>query len=70
MLMTIKKLREELGPDENGKYVDLTVLRDMISAGCFPFAVATKREFRQRYVISKEGFEAWKSCQTAKGESA
>lgn len=60
MLISVKRFREELGPDENGHYIDLETLRELIEAGAFPFAVSTKNPYKRRFVIIQEAFEAWK----------
>ena len=60
MLMSVEQFRKELGPDETGRMVDITVLRKMIVDGCFPFAKASTDRYKKRYIISREGFEAWR----------
>lgn len=60
VLMSVDQFRKELGPDETGRMVDISTLRKMIVDGCFPFAKASTDNYKKRYIISREGFEAWK----------
>lgn len=61
MLMSVEQFRLELGPDETGRMVDIATLRQMIADECFPFAKASANRYKKRYIVSREGFESWKS---------